>query len=202
MKNWLCCVPALFLFAGVMSGCVSVYPPAPLKVTDTDYHYLIGPGDMLNVFVWRHPDLSATVPVRPDGRVSLPLVEDLPASGKEASSLAREVEKELGRFIQDPVVTVIVTHFSGPYSGQIRVIGEAVEPKMLPYVRNMTLLDVMIAVGGVTFSAAGNRAMILRTAEGNKQYSVRLKDLVKGGDMSANVQMRPGDVLVIPQGWF
>ncbi len=193
---------ALCSVAAALGGCATVYPPAPLKVADAQYHYLIGPGDALDVFVRHHPELSMSVPVRPDGRVSMPLVEDIAASGKDAVTLARDIERVLGKSVSDPRVTVIVTRFSGLSSQQIRVIGEAVKPMMLPYVHNMTLLDVMIAVGGVTYSAAGNRAMILRTVEGNKQYSVRLKDLVKGGDMSANVEMRPGDVLVIPQGWF
>ena len=122
--------------------------------------------------------------------------------GKDSTALAREIEKELGKFIRDPVVTVIVTGFVGPYSEQIRVIGEAAKPQILPYKQKMTLLDVMIAVGGITDFADGNRASILRTSENNAQYSVRLKDLVKRGDVSANVEMKPGDVLIIPQSWF
>jgi polysaccharide biosynthesis/export protein len=188
--------------AALLVGCASPYPPAPEKVASPDYNYVIGPGDSVSVVVWRNPELSQTVPVRPDGKITTPLVEDLPAMGKDATTLARDVEKALAKFIRDPVVTVIVTGFVGPYSEQIRVVGEAAKPQILPYKQNMTLLDVMIAVGGMTDFADGNRASILRTTEGNKQYSVRLKDLLKAGDVSANVEVKPGDVLVIPQSWF
>jgi polysaccharide biosynthesis/export protein len=126
----------------------------------------------------------------------------LVAQGKNSIQLARDIEKELSKFVRDPVVTVIVTSFVGPYSEQVRVVGEAAKPQFLPFKEKMTLLDVMIAVGGLTDFAAGNSASILRTAEGNKQYSVRLKDLIKGGDISANVEMRPGDILIIPQSFF
>jgi polysaccharide biosynthesis/export protein len=153
--------------------------------------------------VWRSPELSMTVPVRPDGKITTPLVEDLQASGKTTTQLAREIEKVLSRYVQTPVVTVIVTNFAGPYNQQVRVIGEAAKPQALPYRENMTLLDVMIAVGGITDFAAGNRASILRTAGDKRvQFSVRLNDLMRGGDLSANVPMRPGDVLIIPQSYF
>lgn len=186
-----------------LSGCAtSDYPPAPAAAADADYNYVIGPGDTVNIVVWRNPELSLSVPVRPDGKITTPLVEDLQAMGKDASSLGRDIEKALEKYIREPVVTVIVTSFVGPYSEQIRVVGEAAEPKILPYSQKMTLLDVMIAVGGITDFADGNSATILRTGEGNKQYSVRLSDLLKRGDVSANVEMRPGDVLIIPQSWF
>ncbi len=178
------------------------FPPAPQVAASPDYRYLIGPGDTLNIVVWRNPELSTTVPVRPDGKIAAPLVEDLVAIGKDPTTLARDIEKALAKVIRDPVVTVVVTNFVGPYSEQIRVIGEAARPQVLPYRQKMTLLDVMIAVGGVTEFADGNGASILRTVEGNKQYSVRIKDLVKKGDVSANVEMRPGDVVIIPQSWF
>ena len=191
------------LMAGVLAGCASSYPPAPSVAASPDYNYVIGPGDMVNIQVWRNPELSMAVPVRPDGKLASPLVEDLVAMGKNPTALARDIEKELGKFIRDPVVTVIVTSFVGPYSEQIRVIGQAAKPQVLPYKQKMTLLDVMIAVGGLTDFADGNRASILRTSEGeNKQYGVRLKDLVKKGDVSANVEVKPGDVLIIPQSWF
>lgn len=193
----------LVLVAGLMlSACATSFPPAPATAADSEYNYVIGPGDTVNIVVWRNPELSMSVPVRPDGKITTPLVEDLPAMGKDASTLARDIEEELGKFIRDPVVTVIVTRFVGPYSEQIRVVGEAAEPQILPYNQKMTLLDVMIAVGGMTEFADGNSATILRTAEGNKQYSVRIRDLIKRGDVSANVEMRPGDVLIIPQSWF
>ena len=186
----------------LLSACASSYPPAPASAADSEYNYVIGPGDNVNIVVWRNPELSMSVPVRPDGKITTPLVEDLPAMGKDASTLARDIEKALSKFIRDPVVTVIVTGFVGPYSEQIRVVGEAANPQVLPYKQKMTLLDVMIAVGGITEFADGNGATILRTTEGNKQYSVRIRDLVKRGDVSANVEMRPGDVLIIPQSWF
>lgn len=194
----------LFLTAATilsLAACSS-YPPAPVAAASPDYSYKIGPGDNLNIVVWRNPELSMAVPVRPDGKISAPLIDDLNAMGKDSTSLARDIEKELGKFIRDPVVTVIVTGFVGPYSEQIRVIGEATKPQILAYKQKMTILDVMIAVGGITDFADGNRATILRTSENNAQYGVRLKDLVKRGDVSANVEMKPGDVLVIPQSWF
>jgi polysaccharide export outer membrane protein len=185
-----------------ISGCASTFPPAPASAGAGDYNYVVGPGDTVNIIVWRNPELSMTVPVRPDGKITAPLVEDIEVSGKNASAIARIMETALGKYIRDPVVTVIVTNFVGPYSEQIRIVGEAAKPQVLSYRQKMTLLDVMIAVGGVTDFADGNRATILRTAEGNKQYGVRLKDLLKRGDVSANVEMRPGDVVIIPQSWF
>lgn len=187
-----------------MVACASTsgLPPAPLVASTSDYKYLVGPGDTLNISVWRNPELSLTVPVRPDGKVSTPLVEELVAQGKTTSEIARELEKILGKFVRDPVVTVIVTGFVGPYSEQIRVVGEAAKPQFLAYKQKMTVMDVMIAVGGLTEFADGNKASIVRASEGGKRYSVRLRDLLKGGDISANVEMLPGDVLIIPQGWF
>jgi polysaccharide export outer membrane protein len=199
LRRWL------VLAAVALVGCVGgpAHPPAPtLAPEGTDYTYIIGPGDGLNVSVWRNPELSMVVTVRPDGKVSAPLVEELVAQGKTPEQLAREVEKVLGKYVRDPVVTVMVTGFVGPYSEQIRVVGEAAKPQYLSYKNKMTVLDVMIAVGGLTDFASGNKATILRTAEGHKQYSVRLDDLIKRGDVSANVEMRPGDILVIPQSLF
>jgi polysaccharide export outer membrane protein len=186
-----------------VGGCGTVYPPLAEPGRGVDTPYLIGPGDTLNVVVWRSPELSMVIPVRPDGKITTPLVEDLQASGKTATQIAREIEQVLSRYIQSPVVTVIVTSFAGPYSQQVRVVGEAAKPQALAYRENMTLLDVMIAVGGITDFAAGNRASILRTEGGkSQQFGVRLIDLVRGGDLSANVTMRPGDVLIIPQSFF
>jgi len=189
----------LALGLGGCSGNPPVVEPGPRIATP----YLIGPGDTLNIVVWRSPELSLVVPVRPDGKITTPLVEDLQASGKTPNQLARDIEQVLTRYVQTPVVTVIITTFGGAYSQQIRVIGEAAKPQALPYRERMTLLDVMIAVGGITDFAAGNRASILRT-EGGKthQFRVLLTDLIRGGDLSANVEMRPGDVLVIPQSFF
>ena len=193
------CAPIVMVAA--LAGCAS-YPPAPAQVSSENYNYIIGPGDMLNIVVWRNPELSMEVPVRPDGKIASPLIEDLPALGKNPTALARDIETALGKFIRDPVVTVVVTSFIGPFSEQIRVVGEATKPQILPYRQKMTVLDVMIAVGGMTDFADGNAASILRASDGNKQYSVRLKDLIKRGDVSANVEMAPGDVLIIPQSWF
>jgi polysaccharide export outer membrane protein len=195
-----CAVAAMAL---ALAACASSkYPRAPALAASPDYRYLVGPGDVVNIVVFRNPELSMTVPVRPDGKIAAPLVDDLPAIGKDSTTLARDIERALSKYIRDPVVTVVVTNFVGPYSEQIRVVGEAAKPQVLSYKQRMTLLDVMIAVGGVTDFADGNAASILRTSEGNKQYSVRIKDLLKRGDVSANVEMKPGDVVIIPQSWF
>ncbi len=142
----------------LVAGCATQYPPAPVQSTVSDYNYQIGPLDTVNIIVWRNPELSMTVPVRPDGKVTTPLVDDLPALGKSPTALSRDIEKALGKYIRDPVVTVVVTSFVGPTSEQIRVIGEATKPQILAFRRNMTLLDVMIAVGGLTDFADGNGA--------------------------------------------
>lgn len=177
-------------------------PPAPAAAATADYSYIIGAGDSLNIIVWRNPELSLSVPVRPDGKISAPLVDELEAQGKTSVQIARDIEKRLATYVRDPVVTVIVTGFVGPFSEQIRVVGEAARPQFLAYRQKMTLLDVMIAVGGLTDFADGNAATILRTGEGNQQYSVRLRDLIRRGDVSANVEMKPGDILIIPQSFF
>ena len=196
---------AVAICGSVLVGCATVrspYPPAPMSADTNDYSYLIGAGDSLNIIVWRNPELSMSVPVRPDGKITAPLVEELNVQGKNSVEVAREVETALSKFVRDPIVTVIVTSFIGPYSEQIRVVGEAARPQFLPYKLKMTVLDVMIAVGGLTDFADGNNAMIQRGAEGDKRYTVRLKDLIKRGDTSANVEMKPGDILIIPQSWF
>ena len=195
----------LVSIAVFIAGCSSLnadLPVAPASAQTADYSYIIGAGDNVNIIVWRNPELSMAVPVRPDGKVSAPLVDELVAQGKTPPQLARDIEKKLSTYVRDPVVTVIVTGFVGPYSEQIRVVGEAARPLFLPYKQKMTLLDVIIASGGLTDFADGNRAIIQRTSDGNKQYAVRLKDLVKRGDISANVEMRPGDILIIPQSLF
>ena len=184
------------------SGLSTAFPLAPVEAATSGYNYIVGAGDTLNIIVWRNPELSMQVPVRPDGKVSTPLVDELEAQGKTSIEIARDVEKALSKLVRDPVVTIIVTSFIGPYSEQIRVVGEAAKPQALPYKLKMTVLDVMISVGGLTDFANGNGASITRVSEGGKQYSVRLKDLIKNGDMSANVEMKPGDILIIPQGWF
>lgn len=202
-RTWLSGL-AILACVVLLGGCGTTYPPAsPGFAAPATRDYLIGPGDSVNVMVWRNPELSMAVPVRPDGKITTPLVEDLSASGKTPTQLAREIEKQMAKYIQSPVVTVIVQGFVGPYSEQIRVIGEAAKPQALPYRENMTLLDVMIAVGGITDFAAGNRASIVRTIGDKKeQFGVRLHQLIRRGDISANVPMRPGDVLIIPQSFF
>ena len=178
------------------------HPPAPLMVDAPNMRYKIGPLDTLNVVVWRNPELSATVTVRPDGSVSTPLVEDIQAAGRNPADLSREIEKALAKYIRDPVVSIVVSGFQGVYSDQIRIVGEAAKPQTVPYRQNMTILDVMIQVGGVTDFADANGAVLIRGVESGKQYSVRLKDLLKRGDISANVAVMPGDIIIVPQSWF
>ena len=205
IRKAACRWAVLVASVGMLTACAGFstsYPPAPAASASSDHNYIVGPGDTLNIIVWRNPELSLSVPVGPDGKVSTPLVEDLIAQGKTSVEIARDIEKALSKLVRDPVVTVIVTQFVGPYSQQIRVVGEAAKPQALPYKQKMTVLDVMIAVGGLTDFADGNGASIVRASEGDKRYSVRLKDLIKRGDISANVEMKPGDILIIPQGWF
>lgn len=177
---------------------------APAGDFPTDYNYIIGPGDSLSIFVWRNPELSTSVVVRPDGKFSTNLVEDLVGAGRTPTALSREIEKELAEFIRDPYVTVTVGGFVGEYYEQIRVLGEAASPQAIPYSTNMTILDVMIRVGGLTDFAAGNRASLVRDSgrDSQTEYRVRLEDLVKDGDITANVAMQPGDILIIPEAWF
>jgi len=188
----------------LLSGCGSIgnYPPAPVVADTPDHRYKIGALDTLNVIVWRNPELSSTVTVRPDGRISTPLVEDVTAAGRSPADLARELEKALSKYIRDPVVTIVVSGFQGTFSEQIRIVGEAARPQAVPYRQDMTILDVMIQAGGLTDFADGNGAVLVRGAEGGKQYSVRLKDLLKRGDISANVGVKPGDIIIVPQSWF
>lgn len=162
--------------------------------------YLVGPGDSLQIFVWDHPDLTVSVQVRPDGRISTPLVEDLQAAGKQPTELARDIEGVLRGFVRSPVVTVIVQSFVGEVQQQIRVVGQAAEPKALQYRQGMTVLDVVIEVGGLSEFAAGNRAEIVREVDGEStRIRVRLNDLLNKGRIKENVAMQPGDVLIIPQ---
>ena len=178
-------------------------PPAPPAASLPSAEYRIGPGDNLNIFVWRNPELTVTVPVRPDGRVSIPLVEDVVAIGKTPTALAREYEKRLAKYIKEPLVTVIVEGFVGPIPDQVRIIGEAAQPRALPYRADMTVLDAMIAVGGLTRYAAGNDSVLIRTANGEQTtYSVHLSSLIREGDVSSNVALQPEDILIIPQRLF
>ncbi|THB69408.1 MAG: sugar ABC transporter substrate-binding protein [Gammaproteobacteria bacterium] len=194
------CLLAILL----VSGCAT-YPEAPSSIgkNGKSIEYLIGPGDRIQIFVWRNSDLTVEIPVRPDGKINTPLIEDLVAAGKTPSALAREVEKLLKKYIRNPQVTVIVKMFAGDYGQLVRVIGEAGNPMAIPYRSGMTVLDVMIQVGGLTVNASGNKASIIRNEKGmSKQYRVRLDDLIKDGDISANVPVMPGDTLIIPEAWF
>lgn len=195
---------ALMLVATLaLAGCATPTPPSAAALAPVNPDYLIGPGDNVTITVWRNPEVSGSVPVRPDGKITTPLVEDLPAAGKTSTQLARDIEQALAKFIQQPVVTVIVTNFVGNYGDQIRVIGQASRPQALAYRRDMSLMDVLITVGGITEFAAGNKASIIRNVDGKQEkLTVRLDDLIRGGDISANMPMRPGDVLVIPESFF
>jgi polysaccharide export outer membrane protein len=172
-----------------------------IKGATTEYR--IGSDDSLQIFIWRNPELSTSVSVRPDGRITIPLIEDLPATGKTPTELARDIEKKLATYIQDPIVTVIMQGFVGPFQDRVRIVGEAARPQALPYRSTMTLLDVMIQVGGITDFAAGNRATVTRLVKGKQRsYRLLLDDLLRDGNMSANVKIRPGDLIVIPEAWF
>jgi polysaccharide export outer membrane protein len=203
-----CAIAALLVGVVALTACSSDRTEyeeanAVLPISTPGPDYLIGPGDNLQVFVWRNPELTATVPVRPDGRISVPLVEDMPAVGKTPTMLARDVEQVLKQYVQEPIVNVIVTGFVGPFGQQIRVVGEAAKPQAISFRANMSVLDVMIDVGGLTRFAAGNRAVIVRKVDGkDEEQRVRLDDLIKDGDVSANVRMLPGDILIIPQSYF
>jgi polysaccharide biosynthesis/export protein len=195
---------ALSLVATVLGFLLLVGLAAPAAAADTvGSDYIIGPGDSFQVFVWHNPDLSASVPVRPDGRISIPLVEDIDCAGKTPTQLAREIEERLKKFVQDPTVTIIMTNSVGLSSQQIRIVGQAAQPKALPYRANMSVLDAMIAVGGLTPFASGNRAKLIRTQNGRQvALTVRLQDLLEDADMSANTALAPGDIIMIPQSFF
>jgi polysaccharide export outer membrane protein len=201
----------IFFVIFIVSGCsssnsgglplASTYPSLTTSVDD--YKYLIGPGDNLSIFVWRNPDISGSFIVRPDGKVTTSLVEDVDVSGKTPTMLAREVEERLSKYINNPRVTVSVNSFSGPLSEQVRVIGEAINPSAVNYTEQMTLLDLMISVGGLTEFAAGNDAKLVRTLGGvQKTFELRIDDLIRKGDIKENIDMLPGDIVIIPEAWF
>lgn len=191
-----------------LSGCALFYgqqkqlPPAPFVSPNEGpgQHYIIGPLDSLYIFVWRNPELSNTVTVRPDGYLSIPLIDDLAATGKTPTQLAREIEESLGSFMTGPIVSVMVQNFVGPFSQQVRVVGEAASPQSIPYRANMTLLDVMIHVGGLTEFAAGDQATLIRFEDGDqKEYRVKIDSLIKDGEIDKNIKILPGDVIIIPE---
>lgn len=204
---------ALTLIALVSGGCTKgVHGTAQLPTAAYSANketlpasYIIGPLDSLQIFVWKNPDLTTTVSVRPDGRITTPLITDLPAAGKTPAQLAVDIKAKLAEFVENPNVEVIVNSFSGPFSQQVRVLGEASKPAAIPYRANMTLLDVMIAVGGLTQYAAGNRATLVRTdrASGRQsQYALKIGRLIKDGRAEYNVAIQPGDVIIVPQSLF
>src|SRR5258708_776733 len=165
--------------------------------------YIIGPGDSLDISVWHNPELSTKVPVRPDGRISTPLVTDVVAAGRTPEELGHDIEARLKKYVSDPLVTVIVSGFVGTYSQQVRIVGEATAAKSLPYVAHMSVLDAMIAAGGLTPYASGNRAKLVRKVGGKEvTTTLRLNDLLKDGDMAANMELQPGDIIIIPQSFF
>jgi len=200
---------AITTATALLTGCTntSTLPEATTRASLTtdvnNYQYLIGPGDRLNIFVWRNPELSAQVVVRPDGKVTTSLVEDLDVAGKTPTMLAREIEDALSTYVNSPRVTVNVNNFSGPLSEQVRVIGEAAQPKAVNYSEHMTLLDLMISVGGLTNFADGNGAKLIRVIDGEKRvFELNIDDLIREGDIKENVDMLPGDVVIIPEAWF
>ncbi|GAB3289835.1 XrtA/PEP-CTERM system exopolysaccharide export protein [Parahaliea aestuarii] len=196
-------------FAGLLSmllaACAgnSSLPLSEAQRAAADFDYVIGPGDTLEVFVWGNEELSSVGVVRPDGKFTTRLVEDLEASGKTSTQLARDIEQSYGEYVRQPVVSVIVNGFVGVPSQQVRVVGEAAQPASVPFRKHMTLLDLMIAVGGMTEFADGNGSVLVRTGdEGQKSYKLRLDDLLKDGDISANLALMPGDIVIISESWF
>jgi len=193
--------PVALMLVAACAPDLSTLPMSSGAGVSSTADYLVGPGDQLNIFVWRNPELTVTLPVRPDGKISMPLVEDVVAVGTTPTALARTIETRLKPFVVDPHVTVIVQGFVG--AQQVRVIGEAAQPRAVPYRADMTVLDVMIVAGGLTKFAAGNRAVIVRVIEDKPQsFPVRLDSLIKDGEVKYNVPMQPGDILIIPQTYF
>lgn len=199
-RAWAHLAAAAAIILVSLGGLAAAQPAAPSGDTSK---YLIGPGDMLQVSVWHNPELSTNVPVRPDGRISTPLVTDVVAAGRTPEELGHDIEARLKKYVADPLVTVIVSSFVGPYNQQVRIVGEAQTPKALPYLAHMTVLDAMIAVGGLTPYASGNRAKLVRRINGKEtETTLRLSDLLKSGDLGANTELQPGDIIIIPQSFF
>jgi polysaccharide export outer membrane protein len=198
-----------FIFATLLlGGCMTPTLPtatsrASLTTDVNDYQYLIGPGDTLTIFVWRNPEISGNFIVRPDGKVTTSLVEDIEVAGRTPTMLARQLEERLSTYINNPRVTVSVNRFIGPFSEQVRVIGEATNPQAVNYTQHMTLLDLMITVGGLTEFANGNSAKLIRIIEGQQRsFELDIEDLITNGDISKNVDILPGDIIIIPEAWF
>ena len=209
MKSPICRMLLLIISGSILLGGCSTNqlptatPRASLTTDVNDYQYLIGPGDNLTIFVWRNPEISGNFIVRPDGKVTTSLVEDIEVAGRTPTMLARQLEEQLSTYINNPRVTVSVNNFSGPFSEQVRVIGEATNPSAVNYVQHMTLLDLMIAVGGLTEFANGNGAKLVRVQNGQQTtFDLSIDDLIRDGDISQNIDMLPGDVVIIPEAWF
>lgn len=201
LKSFLSGIACLLLALALASCSSHKYPEATGEVPDFDY--VIGAGDSLEIFVWGNQELSTTVTVRPDGKITTRLVEDIPASGRTSTELAREVEAAYSKYVKSPVVSVIVNRFVGIPTQQVRVVGEASKPLNVPYDKNMTLLDLMIQVGGLSDFANGNSTVLVRNFGGEQSvYKLRVEDLIRDGDISANVPMLPGDIVIIPEAWF
>jgi polysaccharide export outer membrane protein len=195
-------VMSLLIVSCASSPATQPPPPSPTEGKAADNNYIIGPGDTLEVFVWRNPELSVTVPVRPDGKISTPLVEDMVAVGKTSPQLARDMEKMLSEYVRSPKVNIIVTVAASAFS-LVRVVGQVQRPQALPYREGMRVLDAILAVGGLTQFASGNRARVIRMENGHETIiHVKVADLVNNGDVGANVALKPGDVLVVPQSLF
>ena len=205
MRSLASAIGAVLLVAG-LAACSTkpeLTAASTAETPETPPLYQIGAGDSLTIFVWRNAELTTTVTVRPDGRISVPLIEDLYVEGKNPSDLSREIESELAVYIQDPLVTVIVGGFVGTFPQQVRIVGEASQPRAIPYRANMTVLDVVIATGGLTQFADGNSTTLVRVEGGqSKEYRVRLDDLLEDGDITANVALLPGDILIVPETFF
>ena len=199
-RAWAQMAAAATIVLVSLCGFAVAQPAAPPSDTSK---YIIGPGDTLQISVWHNPELSTTAPVRPDGRISTPLVTDVVAAGRTSEELGHDIETRLKKYVSDPLVTVIVSSFVGPYNQQVRIVGEATTPKALPYLAHMTVLDAMISVGGLTPYASGNRAKLVRRVNGKEvETTLRISDLLKSGDLSANAELQPGDIIIIPQSFF
>ena len=203
-----CCAAMLSLSGCATSSASGELPPATFVALQEGpgEDYVIGPLDNLTIHVWRNPELGAEkIQVRPDGRITIPLVKDMPAVGKTPSMLEEDIRLQLSQYIEDPLVSVIVNEFAGTFSQQVRIVGATAQPASLPYRANMTVLDAMIAVGGLSEFAAGNRAKLIRFDKQlgrQREYALRLTDLLKRGDSKANVLLQPGDVIIIPESTF
>lgn len=204
MRSLVTALGAVLMVLG-LSACSNNrdLPPATVEMPEVPPLYQIGAGDSLTIFVWRNAELTTGVTVRPDGRISVPLIEDLYVEGKNPTELAREIETELAVYIQDPLVTIIVGGFVGTFPQQVRIVGEASQPQAILYRANMTLLDIIIQTGGLTEFADGNNTTLVRVEDGSmKEYRVRVDDLLNDGDISANVALLPGDILIVPETFF